>query len=377
MKFTTLLENLKKGVNLAERICGKNFTLPILSNLLLKTSQNKLHILATDLEIGIEVVLAGKNEDFKNEEEKIIVPARIFANFLNNLSEEKVTLETEKQNLIVKGGKYEAEFSLLNPDDFPIIPKTKTTKSIEINKLELKEALSKVIPTINLNVSRLEISGVYFLLEENILKIVGTDSFRLAEKTITLEKNYKEKIEFILPLKAATEVIKMIQEGIEEDLDHQNIIVYPESNQVQFNLGETRIISQLINGEYPPYQAIIPQNFESSIVVDKKELLEAIKVIGLFSGKINDILLNLNPEKKEIILTAQDQTFGKSRASLKVKEIKGNHLTISFDYRFLIDGIQSSEDDFVFLGFNKENSPALIRGEEEKDFLYVVMPIKL
>lgn len=376
MKFITLLENFKKGINLAEKICGKNFTLPILSNLLLKVVKNKIYILATDLETGIEIVLGGKNEDSK-EEEKVVVPAKIFANFLNNLNEDKITLLTENQKLIIKSGKYEAEFSLLNPEDFPIIPKIKTTKFFEIDKLSLKEAFLKVIPAININASRSEITGVYFHLEDNILKIVGTDSFRLAEKTLILEKNYQEKIKFILPVKASMEVIKMIQEGIEEEFNHQNIQIYPESNQVQFKLGETRLMSQLINGDYPNYQSIIPQNFENSVIVDKKELIEAIKIVGLFSGKINDILLELNPNKREIILTAQDQTFGKSRTSLNVKEIKGNHLAISFDYRFLIDGINSCESDFVFLGFNKENNPALIKGEKEKDFLYVVMPIKL
>ena len=377
MKFTILLETLKKGVDLAERIAGKNFTLPILSNLLLKISKNKLHILSTDLEIGTEIILSGKNEEDKKEEEKLIVPAKIFSNFLHNLSEEKVVLEKKDQILIVKGGKYEAEFSLLNPDDFPIIPKVKTSKFIEVNKNDLKDALERVIPAININISRPEISGIYFLLENHTLKIVGTDSFRLAEKTINLEKNYEDKIEFILPVKAGSEIIRLIQEGPEEEFDHQNILIYPESNQVQFNLGESRLISQIINGEYPPYQSIIPQNFENYVILNKKEILEAIKIIGLFAGKINDILINLNPDKKEISLMAQDQTFGKSKTSLKVKEISGNHLSISFDYRFLIDGIENIEDEFVFLGFNKEVNPTLIKGEKEKDYLYVVMPIKL
>ncbi|MGE4554709.1 MAG: DNA polymerase III subunit beta [Candidatus Paceibacterota bacterium] len=375
MKFIILLENLKKGIDLAEKIAGKNFTLPILNNILLKTSKNKLHILSTDLEVGIEVILSGKNEE--NQDEEIVVPSKIFSNFLHNLSEEKIILETKNQILKVKGGKYEAEFSLLNPEDFPIIPKTKTSKSFEVNKEELKDALERVIPAINPNISRVEISGIYFLIENNILKIVGTDSFRLAEKTITLNNHYEEKTEFILPVKVGLELIQLIQLAPEEDLNHENILIYPESNQVQFNLGNSRIISQIINGEYPPYQTIVPQNFENSVILEKKETLEAIKVIGLFSGKINDILINLNPEKKEVVLMAQDQTFGKSKTSLKAKEISGNHLAISFDYRFLIDGIRNINDDFIFLGFNKENNPALIKGEKEKNFLYVVMPIKL
>lgn len=313
----------------------------------------------------------------EKENEKIVVPAKILANFVNHLSEEKVLLETKNQNLIIRSGKYQAEFLTLNPEDFPIIPKVKTIKNIEVNKEEIKQSLERVIPAISPNASRSELTGVYFDLNGKTLKIVGTDSYRLAEKTIKLINDFSEKTNFIIPFRTAIEVSRMIADNIEEELDHQNLIIYPESNQIQFNLGNTRLISQLINGEYPQYEAIIPKEFENEVVVGKKELLESIKIVGLFASRVNDIFLTLNPDKKEINLVAQDQTFGKGQTSLKTKTIQGNHLSISFDYRYLLDGISVAEGDFVFLGFNKDNNPALIRGEEEKDFLYVLMPIKI
>jgi len=376
MKFVTLLENFKKAINLGERISGKNFTLPILSNLLIESKKNKICVSATDLEIGVEILLTGQMEEEK-ENEKIVVPAKILANFVNHLSEEKVLLETKNQNLIIRSGKYQAEFLTLNPEDFPIIPKVKTIKNIEVNKEEIKQSLERVIPAISPNASRSELTGVYFDLNGKTLKIVGTDSYRLAEKTIKLTNDFSEKTNFIIPFRTAIEVSRMIADNIEEELDHQNLIIYPESNQIQFNLGNTRLISQLINGEYPQYEAIIPKEFENEVVVGKKELLESIKIVGLFASRVNDIFLTLNPDKKEINLVAQDQTFGKGQTSLKTKTIQGNHLSISFDYRYLLDGISVAEGDFVFLGFNKDNNPALIRGEEERDFLYVLMPIKI
>ena len=129
MKFTTLVDSFKRSINLAEKITGKNLTLPILSNILLKTNKNKLHLLATDLEIGIELIITGKVE----KEGKFIIPAKTFSMFLNNLSEEKITIEENKNVLLVKSGKYNTTFQGINPEEFPIIPETKTEKYLEIN----------------------------------------------------------------------------------------------------------------------------------------------------------------------------------------------------------------------------------------------------
>jgi len=226
MKFITLVDNFKKSINLAEKITGKNLTLPILSNILLKTNKNKLHLLATDLEIGIELIISGKVE----KEGKFIIPAKTFSMFLNNLSEEKITIEESKNVLLVKSGNYNTTFQGINPDEFPIIPETKTEKYIEI-----------------------------------------------------------EKKEMIIPLRTAQEVLRIIQEEIEEV--SSVIKISPESNQVQFSLNNVRLISRLINAEYPKYSSIIPSNFENQTILNKKKLIEAVKIVGLFSGRINDAIL--------------------------------------------------------------------------------------
>jgi len=277
MKFITLVDNFKKSINLAEKITGKNLTLPILSNILLKTNKNKLHLLATDLEIGIELIISGKVE----KEGKFIIPAKTFSMFLNNLSEEKITIEESKNVLLVKSGNYNTTFQGINPDEFPIIPETKTEKYIEIEKKDFEEALEQVIPSVGYTSPKPELNGVFFKLEnkssKSILKLVGTDSFRLAEKNISSEKiktNIKDDLEMIIPLRTAQEVLRIIQEEIEEV--SSVIKISPESNQVQFSLNNVRLISRLINAEYPKYSSIIPSNFENQTILNKKKLIEAI-----------------------------------------------------------------------------------------------------
>jgi len=378
MKFTTLVDNFKKAVNLAEKITGKNLTLPILSNILLKTNKNKLHLLATDLEIGIELIITGKVEN----EGKFIIPAKTFSTFLNNLSEEKILLEEIKGALSVKSGNYNTTFQGINPEEFPIIPETKTEKYIEMEKRDFEEALEQVIPSVGYTSPKPELNGVLFKLEnsgnKNILKLVGTDSFRLAEKIISSQKiktNIKDDLEIIIPLRAAQEVLRIIQEEIEDGAT--TVKISPESNQIQFLLKNVRLISRLINAEYPKYSSIIPSVFENQIILDKKELTEAVKIVGLFSGKINDVKFDFNPVKKQIIIEAEDPSLGKSRTSLLPADMSGNQLKISFNYRFLLDGLNSIKEDEVLIGLNKEINPGLIRGKSDSSFSYILMPIKV
>jgi DNA polymerase-3 subunit beta len=378
MKFTTLVDNFKRSINLAEKITGKNLTLPILSNILLKTNENKLHLLATDLEIGIELIITGKVE----KEGKFIIPAKTFSIFLNNLSEEKITIEENKNVLSVKSGNYTTIFQGINPDEFPIIPETKTEKYIEIEKNDFKEALDQVIPSIGYTSPKPELNGCLFKLENNsskaLLKLVGTDSFRLAEKNISSKKiktNIKDDLEIIIPLRTAQEVLRIIQE--DEDDESSIIKVYPESNQIQFSLSNVRLISRLINAEYPKYSSIIPSNFGNKTILNKKKLIEAVKIVGLFSGRINDVMFDFNPLKKEVYIEAQDPSLGQSHTVLSSEEMNGGPLKISFNYHFLLDGLHSIKEDEVIIELNKEINPCLIHGKSDDNFSYILMPIKI
>jgi len=378
MKFTTLVDNFKKAINLAEKITGKNLTLPILSNILLKTNKNKLHLLATDLEIGIELIITGKVE----KEGKFIIPAKTFSMFLNNLSEEKITIEESKNVLSVKSGNYNTTFQGINPDEFPIIPETKTEKYIEIEKRDFEEALEQVIPSVGYTSPKPELNGILFKLENNtpksILKLVGTDSFRLAEKNILpqrIKTNIKNDLKIIIPLRTAQEVLRIIQEEIEED--NRMIKIFPEPNQVQFSLNNVRLISRLINAEYPKYSSIIPSNFENQTILNRKKLIEAVKIVGLFSGRINDVMFDFNPSKKEILIEAQDPSLGKSHTVLTPEDINGSPLKISFNYHFLLDGLHSIKEDEVIIKLNKEINPGLIHGKSNDNFSYILMPIKI
>ena len=256
----------------------------------------------------------------------------------------------------------------------------KTEKYIEVDKNIFRDAVSQVLPSIGYISTKPELCGVYLKLEKNVLTLVGTDSFRLAEKTITdkdFKTNIKDNLEIIVPLKTMQEVYRISQEG-PEDINFTKI--YPEVNQVQFsfkNSGEIRLVSRLINGRFPEYSSIIPKEFENKITANKKDLADAVRVAGLFCGKINDIKLTINPTQKKITIEAQDPSLGKSQNTLSVETIKGTALEISFNYRFILDALNSIRGEEVIIGLNKENNPGLFQGNKDNSFVYVLMPIKI
>jgi len=371
MKFITLVENLKKAVVLAERITSKNITLPILSNVLIETNKNQIHLKATDLEIGAEINVSGKTE----KEGKVVIPAKTFSDFLNSLPEEKIILEAKENNLKVESGKFKTIFQGYSSEDFPIIPQIKTDKFIEIEKGLLKEGLEQVILSVGYSTNFPELTSVLFKIEQEGLKLVGTDRYRLAVKTIPSEKiktNLKEDFEVLVPLRTIQEVLKMLAEKLEDE--SEIITISPDPNQIQFATENVRLISRLINAEYPNFKDAIPTNFENQVILKRTDLKEAIKVIGIFSGKVNEVKFRFNPSKKEVVLEAQDPTLGQSETLLDSVEIKGNPLDIAFNYRFFLDGLEASRGEEVFIGLNKENSPVLMRGKEESNFLYVLVP---
>jgi len=372
MKFTTLVENFKKAVNLAERISGRNITLPILSNIFIKTNKNKIYISATDLDLGIELVVAGKTE----KEGAVVIPAKTLSSFLNNLTEEKVVLEQKDKNLRIKSGKYTTIFQGMNPEDFPIIPEVKTDKYIEIEKDLFKEALEQVIVSVSYSSPKPELNGVLLDLSSNNLKLVGTDSFRLSKKVIEegkIKTNIKDELQIIVPLRCAQELLRILGE---EGENNSLVKISPDPNQIQFTVGDIRLISRLINAQYPPYSSVIPQEFKNKIILSKDEMKEAVKVVGLFSGKINDIKLTIKPSSSELFLESRDPNVGQSSSVIKLEEAQGEGLEISFNYRYLLDGLNSIKEEKVFLGLNKETSPGVLRGKDNTDYIYILMPIK-
>ena len=375
MKITIHQEKLKQGISIIERISSKSITLPVLNNVLLSTEKNFLNLSATDLEIGINWWMLAKVE----KEGKITVPSKILSNFISFLPNEKIEMESKKDNILISSKNYKTEILGISVEDFPIIPKISEGEFITISSSSFCEGLSYVSDIAGQSTARPEISGIFLNFGKKSITMAATDSFRLGEKTIELKKdsNLKKEYSLIVPQKTIKEIINIFS------VFEKELKIYFSSNQImiegqmaEIDHPQAQLISRLIDGEYPNYKEIIPQKFSTKAILSKGELLNQIKGAGVFSEKTGEIKLKVNTKKKQIEILSQNSEFGEYSSFIE-GEVQGKDVEISFNYRFLVNGISLIKSSEIILEFSGDSSPGIIRPVGDQSFVYIVMPIKL
>ncbi len=370
MEIICLKEKLKKALNIAERIIGRNLTLPILNNLLLNTEKNKLRISSTNLEIGINCWLPVKVK----EKGSITVPAKLIAGFVNNLPNKKVEIKNKNNQLQIKCESYKSIINGLSADDFPIIPKVKSDCVLEIKGSNLRDTLSQVVSIASFSESRPEISGVFISFNKNNITLAATDSFRLAEKNLEAEKSnfsFGENSSIIVPQRTIQELIRILGEE-----DSELVKLFFANSQILFDMGNQQIVSRLIEGQYPDYQQIIPDKLETEAIINKQELINSVKLSGLFSGKAGNVNLLVNPKKSAVIVSSKDTELGQNQSQIEAK-IKGKEIEATLNYQYILEGLSNIFSDKVVLGLNDNSKPVLLKPVGDISYNYIVMPIKV
>lgn len=372
MKVIIFKENLKNGLSIVERAAGKKLSLPILSNVLLTAEKNFLKLSTTNLEIACLNWVLTKIE----KEGQITVPVKPFLEFISFLPNKKITLEKKNLTLNIQCENYQAQIKGLDPEEFPILPKIETKDYIEVQSKPFYQGISQVVEFSTLSQARPELSGIYFNFQGNQIQIAATDSFRLAEKTIYLEKSLPKEYSFILPQMAAREIINLFS----EKEGRLKIFFSPNQAFFEYPTEETgppfiRFISRLVEGEYPSYQEIIPKKYETKLILERDEFFNQIKMAGLFSGKINEVKLQISPSQKKIEFFSQNPELGENHSSLFGK-IEGKEIEVSFNFRFLLEGLNQIKSKEVSFEISGVEGPAVLRPVDDESYLYVVMPIK-
>jgi DNA polymerase-3 subunit beta len=376
MKLTLLTQNLKSAVNFVSRLTQKSISLPILNNILIKTDSNLLELAATNLEIGIQCWVLSKID----KEGQIAIPSKVLSSLLNSLpvKEDKLDLEIKDLCLFLKGKNFSTKIIGNNADDFPLIPKI-SEKFCKIDSNIFLEGLSQVVDFTALNQIKPELFGVFIHFSPQLITMAASDSFRLAEKKIFLNEKINEKEKsIILPQKTAKELILVLENSEAKECE-----IFLSENQVMFEfkseslgLPRIQITSQLIEGFFPNYQEIIPKEIQTRVIFDKEEFLENLKSASSFIGKTNEVNLTIDPESKKIIVFSQNSDVGDYQSDFPAK-IEGEKIKISFNYRFLLEGVLKIKSREVVFDLSGKETPALLKPVGFDDYFYIVMPLKL
>jgi len=374
MNFSCLRENLKNGLNAVGRIAGKNINLPILNNIKIEAKNGEISLTATDLEMGIIDRVRGKVEVDGN----FTVDAKIFTEYLNLLPNKKISLIKQAGHLAVECDNYKTKIKGLPAEEFPLIPVVEKKEKIEIPEEIIKKMLSQVLFAVASGDSRLELSGVFFQVLGDNLVLAATDSYRLAEIKIN-KKDFQSDLNveksYIIPAKTLAELLRILSAG--KSLNDKPVLRgYFSENQVLFVVGQTELVSRLIEGQYPDYKQIIPALNKTKAIINRAEFIRASKVAALFSKTgINDISLEFLSAKKKLIITATSGQTGEQRTEISAA-ITGQDNGLVLNYRYLLDGLNNLNDEDIILELVDGNTPCTLRCANQEGYTYLIMPIK-
>ena len=364
MHFTTTKEKILNAILIAERIVGKKESLPVLSCILLDVGRD-LSVRSTNLEAGVDMMVPGESI----EKGIVAVPASILSQTLRVASGDKITLKTDGGNLLIESRGSKTLIKAIPHDEFPTITTAKETKkSLELSRGLLLHALQSVAYAASTSMIRPELGSVYLSVKDGKLTTVATDSFRLAEKTVT-DGAGEGSGEVLIPLKHVQEIIHIL-----EKLSSENISLSIDDSQLLIVADSLRFVSRVVDGTFPNYKEIMPKTFATEATLLKNDFAEALRKARVFSGADQHVGFHVYPKKKVFDITAQSAAIGEMSDSLEAA-ITGEDIDVNFHIGYIADCLQSIQSDSIVLGFAGPGKPVVIKGVSDATFTYLAMPL--
>lgn len=366
-----LKEKLLEVLQIVTNICPKKTDLNILNYFYIEAKNNEVYISATDLEINYQTNFPSR----VIQEGKILIPAKQFEKIIENFYENEIVLEAKNGVLIIKGEKSVSNLPGLLEEEFPTFSEISYEKYFEIDNDIFEDYLRKFWPIILTSDIRPEYSGIYFDLNDEKLNLVATDTIRLAVQRVKnqfFETNL-EKINVLLPK-------RILQEYKAIKRKTGKLRIYFEENQATFEVLNHKLTTKLLVVEYPNYAPfVLPGNFLFKFLIDKNEILKALKLNRVFAGDLKETELNFDFENNNLEIYTKNELLGENRSKVDF-EVKENNLIdkefkIRFNIDFLYDGFEIFDSEKILAGFfsgvTGESTPLYLCSPLDDDFVYV------
>lgn len=372
MKFFCTKENLSKALGLVIGVAGKNLNLPILGNVLIRATEQKVEFMATNLELATTSNLRAKVE----VPGVFTVPARTLNDFVNLLSEEKVEISLKDSEIQVVCGRSSTKIKGSPADEFPVVPTVAEGKGYSIDLETLKRGLGQVFQAASKNEIRPELAGVLFNFndEPGKLTMAATDSYRLAEKKIKLVQG-EEQARIIIPGRTAQEInhVLSLSKGVDNE---KNVRLLVTDNQIVLRCNDAELVSRLVDGQYPDYTQIIPKEFKTTAEFSTNQITKEIKAASLFTTTgINAVNFELDPTAGMVMISSVSTQTGEHKSEIQA-EIKGEKNNILLNHRYVLDGLNNIEGESTEIKVINADSPCVLATKSDNSFIYIVMPIR-
>ncbi len=359
---------INKEVLLGELVLASKFTSSKLSSstslqgVYLKGEKNNIHFYSTNLNFYYHsTIKADKVGEFK-----IVVEPRKISEFLSLLPPGQITFDIKDRSIVLTQGKTKGEFPLFSVTDFPL-PKNTASDKHKINAEFFKKTLPLLFFSASSDETRPVLTGINFVSGEEGGQIVTTDGFRLSLV------NLKDKLplnSMIVPAAFLSEVGRLIASEKEVSFSFQE-----EERLLVFYLGDRELHTRLIEGDYPPYEKVIPAEKKTTVVLEREEFLRNVKLVSVFARDFSNIVI-LETDKGGLKLSPKTGG-GDNDVTYQEAEIKGDDQRVAFNYKFLVDFLTNISSKKVILELLRSDSPAVFKGEKIDNFLHIIMPVRI
>lgn len=367
MKLSIARSELVDALSVVSKGMSSRSTLPILSGVLFSATDGVLTLQATDLEVSVRHTVPSLTD----APGQVVIPGRLLSDIVRSLPEAAVTLETEGDNVLVRCQQSSFTVKALNASEFPKFPEVSVEKTVKLPTSVMTSMVKKVAKAVSRDETRAVLTGVLLVIEGPIVKMVATDSYRLAMDETILEESAGEDLEVVVPGRALDEATK-IASGTEV------VSLGVSDNQVVFESGSTTFVSRRIEGNFPSYKQLIPERSEDDtyVTVATEELAAAVKRVSLLALHNSPLRVSVNAEDQTLSLSATTQDVGDASEDLMAK-VEGKDVEIAFNHAFMADGLASIGTDAVSLLIQSSMKPGLLRAGEGEDYRYLLMPVRL
>ncbi|HEY3373973.1 MAG TPA: DNA polymerase III subunit beta [Candidatus Aquicultor sp.] len=364
MKISIAQSDLHSAIQSIQRAVSAKSILPVLTGVLLSVERDHIDLYATDLELSIRHRIIVKSD----VEERVVVPARLLSDIVKNLPDGRVDIDIDTKSNIIRliCGSSAFDIKTMPAEDFPKFPELKEEKTVTLPSNKLTTAIKQVIRAVSKDETRPVLCGILVVLDKGRLKMVSTDSYRLSVYEAAVDGVVVSGVSVIVPARCMDEIAK-----ISGDIPLQIGIT---QNQIHFTAGNTTIVSRLIEGNFIPYQQLLPESCDLRVKINKEEFAHALRRVALLAQ--NNALVKIKLGEGAVQLSAITADIGSASESITA-DMSGSAMEIAFNAQYLIDGLNSITDDEVLLELINPLKPGILRPGSAQDFIYLAMPVRI
>lgn len=379
MKLTISKHSFNEAIQNVAKAISTKITIPILSGIKIDATQEGITVTASDTEISIQSFVPLEENGVQIIEifdtGSVVLPAKFLIEIIKKLPAEKIEIVTKENEMTIRSGSSKVQLVCLDPEEYPSLPQVNQSNMISIQSNVLKNMIRQTAFAVSTSETTPILTGVLWAVNGNVLNMTACDRHRLAKCNSIIESNFNNEIfnHVVISGKILSELKNLLEKIGKNDMVEISVSL----NQVLYKFQNTCLYSRIIEGTYPDINKLISQTFQTEVVINSKQLTDAIDRAFLLSReeKTNTVKMIIN-ENKTLEISSSSSELGKVTELIPAEQITGELIKISFNSKYMMDALKALDGDFIRLKFTGPMSPIVIQSEDGSSVLQLILPYR-